>query len=583
MKRLLFFIAGFLSLAVLFPLSASADVNDFLITEYDIVYVLGKSAEGRSTLKTVETITATFPAYDQNHGIERAIPTEYDGHKTKLKITSVKNEQGRAWNYTTYNQNGNTVVRIGDADRYVHGQQTYVISYEQQDVTRYFPDTGRDEFYWDTNGTDWQVPITALTVRLTVDPSLAGALTGDTACYQGIRGSNAGCKITQNENAFIVQEGPLSYGENVTVAVGFKPGTFAAYEPSIFERVANFALLSSLLGIPVAAIALAALGLRYSAIASRKKERKTVVNEFLPPKDISITSAATLVTAGKSVFTAQLLDLAVRGYIKIYQTREKRLFRSAEYDIEVTKDVSTLRDEEREILSDIFGGVPTAGQRLALKSLKNNTTVYNRMQNNDKALKKLVRGQYGLREKVPVQSGWFKKAALWSFALSVLLLCAPLLIVSVVALIMSYTLWVLTDKGLGLARYLDGLRHYISVAEVDRLKAMQSPEGAQKLGGIDPADTAQVVKLYEKVLPYAVLFGQEKAWNEQLGKYYESIGQSPSWYHGHSAFNAATFSSGMNSFGTAASYTSASNSSSGGSSGGGSSGGGGGGGGGGGW
>lgn len=93
------------------------------------------------------------------------------------------------------------------------------------------------------------------------------------------------------------------------------------------------------------------------------------------------------------------------------------------------------------------------------------------------------------------------------------------------------------------------------------------------------------MKLYERVLPYAMLFGQEAEWNKQLGAYYEYINSQPDWYQGNStAFNAAIFVGAMSSFSTSTTtYTISSSSSSSGSSGGGSSGGGGGGGGGGGW
>jgi len=83
---------------------------------------------------------------------------------------------------------------------------------------------------------------------------------------------------------------------------------------------------------------------------------------------------------------------------------------------------------------------------------------------------------------------------------------------------------------------------------------------------------------------YAILFNQEKGWNKQLGKYYESINQAPDWYIGNGmVFNAVMFSAAMNSFNEASSYASSTSSNTGGSMGGGSSGGGGGGGGGGGW
>ena len=271
----------------------------------------------------------------------------------------------------------------------------------------------------------------------------------------------------------------------------------------------------------------------------------------------------------------------MRHYIKIYETKPKSFWAKAEYELEIIKDISSLQPEEREIFSDIFGST-AVGERLALKKLQNNTKVYMSMSDNAKKLKKLVRGEYGLRAKVEPHSAWFKKAGWILLALSILTLSPGLLLAALFTFIYAYTLWPLTDKGLGLRRYLDGLKMYIKVAETERLKMLQSPEGAQKVG-VSANDPAQLVKLYERVLPYAVLFGEEKEWNKQIGSYYESTGSSPDWYSGHGVFNAAVFSSAMSSFATSASYTSASSSTSGGSSGGGSSGGGGGGGGGGGW
>jgi uncharacterized membrane protein len=92
---------------------------------------------------------------------------------------------------------------------------------------------------------------------------------------------------------------------------------------------------------------------------------------------------------------------------------------------------------------------------------------------------------------------------------------------------------------------------------------------------VDVSDPRVKLKLYETLLPYAVVFGQEKKWAEELAVLY-GAGNSPSWYAGSSGFHAAAFSAGISNLSTSAS----SSSSSGGSSGGGSAGGGGGGGGG---
>jgi uncharacterized membrane protein len=92
-----------------------------------------------------------------------------------------------------------------------------------------------------------------------------------------------------------------------------------------------------------------------------------------------------------------------------------------------------------------------------------------------------------------------------------------------------------------------------------------------------------VLKLNERLLPYAVLFGLEREWSRELASLYEQTGTAPDWYAGRSAFNAGVFSGAVHSFSSASSASwsgSSSSSSSSGSGGGGSSGGGGGGGGG---
>ncbi len=139
----------------------------------------------------------------------------------------------------------------------------------------------------------------------------------------------------------------------------------------------------------------------------------------------------------------------------------------------------------------------------------------------------------------------------------------------------------LTDKGAELRDHLEGLKEYIRLAEADRLRVLQSPQGAESTP-VSTSDPREVLKLNEKLLPYSVLFGLEKEWAEELSKYY--VEEPPDWYSGSTAFNAAVFASSISSISSSASSSmSGSSSSSGGSGGGGSSGGGGGGGGGGGF
>jgi hypothetical protein len=125
MKRLFASIIAGIALLVAVPAFSvgAVNLNDFTISNYDITYELSKDENNRSVLKATETITADFYRVNQNHGIERAIPTTYDGHPTHLSVESVTKADGQPWEYTTNSDNGMTILRIGDPDRYVEGEQ----------------------------------------------------------------------------------------------------------------------------------------------------------------------------------------------------------------------------------------------------------------------------------------------------------------------------------------------------------------------------------------------------------------------------------------------------------------------------
>jgi uncharacterized membrane protein YgcG len=143
-----------------------------------------------------------------------------------------------------------------------------------------------------------------------------------------------------------------------------------------------------------------------------------------------------------------------------------------------------------------------------------------------------------------------------------------------------------TEVGVRAHDDLLGLKDYIKLAEADRIKFLQSPEGAEKLPvaeQFDPKTPEAKVKLFEKLLPYAMLFGLEKDWAKQFEGIYNT---APGWYQGGNwtAFNTGYLIGSLDDFNTASSMSFASPSSSSGSGfSGGGAGGGGGGGGGGGW
>ena len=586
MKR---FLLGLLTVGLLLAGSgkmafAARSTDNFTITKFDAEYSLSRDSDNRSKLEATWRITANFPP-NQNRGIAPVFVKKYDDHSTNFSLQSVTDENGTPLEYSWNDDE----LRIGNKNTYVEGEKTYIIKFTQRDVTKNYGDTGRDEFYWDVIGDEWRVPMENVQISMKLDESLVAARQGKAFCYVGSRGSTTQCDLSEIENQITAKIDKLSRQQGVTVAVGFKSGTFSGYQETLMEKLIGIWHLMQILAYTIATPLVFFLIIRYRRLVGRDKELKPIPPEYLPPEDISVL-ISTYVLKKYDLFkvkglpkVAQLLDLAVRHYIKIYEVKKSSLFSGAQYEIEIIKDLQELKVEEIEIVQDMFDSpsIPKPGQRLNLKNLQNNIKYMTRTRDDDKNLETLAREKYGLCEQNPevkrIMMGWFKRV----LVLAVLFL-SPMLLVMSIMLVLASRGWSLTDDGLSLRRYLEGLKMYIGVAEVERLNILQSPEGAEKVV-VDVNDEKQLVKLYERVLPYAVLFGQEKNWSKQMGKYYEQVGEAPDWYVGQGAFNAVAFSSGLGGLSTAAGHASDYSSTSGGSSGGGFAGGGGGGGGGGGW
>ena len=573
---------------------ATADTSDFTITSFEADYYLDRDAAGHSTLRTVETIVAQFPDFDQNHGIERSLVDDYQGHPTNISIESVTDERGFPIPYESESDDEFVNMRIGDADFYVRGTHTYVITYTSQNVT--LSDGDVEDFFWDVNGTGWAQTFGSVVGRVHISDELATHLNGNTRCYVGTFGSQQECAAPEPVEAdsgvtFEVSASELGAYSNVTLAIGFTKGTFVSRDNSAF---ASEFFIPELLASGIAIlVAIFALFRRFTTFADAPG-RPTIVAEYLPPKNVSPLMAGIATKRKKKAVAAQLVSYAVNHNIRIIESPATGFFATGnEYTLELL-DAKGLDREEAWLAQAFFDNSLTPGEKYTIK--KSDTTV-------GKKVYELVHGlegdtdTRGWHKKVPVGSRFLPAlisiaAGILTFVFFILMIDdarggwipAIVLIPSIVSffIVMSViSRKPYTEQGAELRDYLKGMELYIGVAETDRLRMLQSPEGAERTP-VNTTDRGQMLKLYERVLPFAVLFNQEKHWAKQLGEYYGE--QPPEWYSGTSAFNSAVFASSIGSIAsTSAGAYSGSSSSSSGSGGGGSSGGGGGGGGGGGW
>lgn len=524
---------------------AHADVNDFVINNFQADYRL-TTEDPQGLLHVKERIDLTF--HDFNHGILRALPETYNSQNLHSHVDSVTRADGSKWKFTSSTQNSNLVLKIGDPNITLTGQQTYVISYTMRNVVRFFDD--HDELYWNVNGTQWQQPFEKVeaTVKL---PSQVKLQEGKLVCYTGaFTSSSKICDITANGNTVTTHTlqalGPY---ETLTYAIGFDKGVF---RPATFWDWAkeNVEWLVLAIGLPILTFIMATW--YWFKRGRDPKGRGVIIPEYGPPKGLTPIESGVIVDfkTDNRDLTSIIIDLAVRGYIKIIETKKDRLIGKdkLDYSFEQTKtDTTGLRVFEKRLLEDLFKNVDPETNTVSVKDLRKQhfylTATAIRKEVNDE----LVLFGYFANNPVKV---FAKQAAIPSaiFILIALLgkaLGYPLLVGLTVSLVIVALYIPLmtkrTAKGVEAKEYIEGLKLYMNTAEADRLKMLQGPNARYAEDYHEPKKT---VKLFEKLLPFAVAFGVEKEWAKQFEGIYTD---PPDWYSGNwTTFNAVYFASSLN-------------------------------------
>lgn len=545
------------------PLPARADVDDFTFASFDAQMTLSRADDGHAELAVTETLVALFPDEDQNRGIIRAIPNDYDGVPLQTTITGVTGPDGETIPYEVETDRREVRVLTGD-DAYVRGEQTYVISYTQRDTIRAFADTNADEFYRDINGTQWEQPFGRVRVELSVDDDLARvALDGAAACYRGAEGSTDRCDIARADDAdgsatFTASSDDLGPGENLTIAVGFARGTFVPGEV-VRTPAEQFSVdaAPTLTGLSIGTVGVGAVALGTAAVSRRRNRdapgRGIIVAEYAPPADTDVLEGAHLVRRPRAAIQAAILDTAVAGHLRIVEDP------AADDDLVLEYVDGTGATPMRAgVLTAVFGRAPAPGARVALDTPGSDVGERLRALTATAASELRSRGWMGRpRMGVAVVAGVI---AVVAFAVSVgaALLTAvgstptgwqiAAIPATVVACILTSALIRysdrVTDAGARARDHLRGLREYLTLAEADRLRILQSPEGAERRS-VAPDGPADVLHLYEKLLPWAVVWGVEREWADVLATRARADGADLGWYIGPNGFSSAALASSL--------------------------------------
>lgn len=480
-----------------------------------------------ATATVTETIATDFTGEDR-HGIYRDIPIHYADRAgqhfvLRVRVREVADPSGRPWPYRLETAGRYRRIRIGDPDSTVTGLQTYQIIYDvQRGAVRFFPD--HDECYWNLTGNEWVVPIRR--VRAEIQLPLA-ATDLRAAAFIGAYGSTEALDAVEAGQGRVVLEPsrPFQPYEGLTAVVSWAKG--AVHPPSAAQVLGWWLQDNWVYGIPL--LVLLAMLWLWNARGRDPRPVRSQVVEYTPPDALTPAEIGTLMDqkANLQDITSTVIDLAVRGYLTIQPIEGGRWGRTRDYTLTCINpwfDDKRLRSHERELLKGIFGMIgDRAGKTVKLSDLDN--VFYTHLPTlREQLYLELIGAGYidGHPDKVRsrymvlgvVIGGalfWILQATQpWHQVLGVASALAAILS-GLIVIGFSFFMPRRTLKGAQATDRIFGFLEFLRRTDEDRIRRINDP------------------KLFERLLPYALVFGIAEQWARVFEGLYT---QPPSWYQG---------------------------------------------------
>jgi uncharacterized membrane protein len=509
-------------------LTSPAFAQYFTINKFHSDIMIDKD----SSVIVKETIDVEF--HESRHGIYREIPFKYRDDSgevitTPIRVLSVKDEAEKPWKYQVKKIGPTLHIKIGDVKRYVDGHQTYVVTYEVENVVLFFND--HDELYWNVTGNYWKAPIkeASAAVSLTTPKKSKNLMvTG----YEGAQGSREECGYeTYGDLGKFFTKRNLNVGEGLTIAFGWDKGL--VFPPSSWKKFMwainpreNWVFLLTIFSF------IYMVTLWYQK-GRDPKVRESVTVMYEPPqydkKPLTPAEVGTLIDEKLDPrdITSTIVGLAAKGYIKIEETKKEGLiFDSKDYYLKKVKGPEeNLTLFEKELMEDLF---PAYQPGIFVSELKN------KFYANLPALKKtlyeeLVRKKYFLANPEKVRSSYIIAA----FIVSVFLIVALMILGSdsggknfVAGLLTGIPVFAFgrvmpAKTRTGAKAHMDilGFQEFMNRAEKDKLERMGDKN------------------LFSKFLPYAIALDVADNWARAFEGIYQ---EPPDWYVSPGGFRTFT-------------------------------------------
>jgi uncharacterized membrane protein YgcG len=524
-------------LLIVLAVALPAHARSWRIADYNDSISVG----GDGSTVVHEHITLAF--IGEWHGIHRLIPIDYPGpngtnYTLFLDVTGVTDGSGNKLKYESKTANGFRDLKIFIPDA-VDTTRAVEIDYTLRNAVRYFPD--HDEFYWNVTGNDWPVPIDHASAMVELPSAAAGSIRAQ--AFTGVYGSSereATSEVKGSEVSFETTN-PLPMRGGLTIDIYIPKGIIQ--EPSALTR-----LLWFIGSNPIVFLPFVTFGVMFAMWWYKGRDPDpglSVAPMYEPPEGMTPAEAGTLIddTIHPRDITSTLVDLAVRGYVKIEETVDTTLvvFHHKDYIFHLLKpreQWTSLAPHERVMLENVFA----AGDQTRLSSLKNRfyTALPAIRQDVKSALKN--KGMYLLDpDSANAYSLLGAAVAAAPFLIaqftghnvfnSIPLLIGCGIISAIIWWLFAREMSAKTVKGGRTRVAVLGFQEFMNRVDADRLKRM-------------PPDT------FEKYLPYAMALGVEHQWAQAFAGIVQN---PPSWYAspgGYAGFNPIFFTSSMHSMAT---------------------------------
>ena len=529
----------FIAVIIFIVSASSVSAQDFTIKTFHADIVVHED----SSIMVKEIIKVEF--HRSKHGIYREIPFKYidergDTLRTPIRVLSVTDNSGREWNYRVTKRGNVIYIRIGDPKKYVSGHQAYAITYKVENATLFFDD--HDELYWNVTGNYWRAPIQEASAHVTLArDEISKSLWA--ACYTGSYSSTeSACDFETHKNsAEFYTRRRLNTREGFTIAFGWDKGLVSP--PSGWKKFLWTINIRENWVFSLPLLSLIVMVWLWGSRGRDPKVRGAVTVMYEPPKHndrlLIPAEVGTLVDerVDSRDITSTIVGLAVKGYIKIEEPKEKGLITdSTDYYLAKSKDPDKeLNQFERMLMEYIFpGSVPGR-----LVSELKNKFYTNLPLLKDALYRELVNKKYFLRSPDKIRSFYVAAGvivAVAGFFLALVLASFPMWKGAVAGILFALPVFAFakampakTRKGAFAYMRILGFQEFMDRAEKDRLERMGDKD------------------LFSKFLPYAIALDVVDNWAKAFEGVYQDI---PSWYvspGGFTTFSPTLFSRSISS------------------------------------